>query len=175
MGNEERELPNIIICGTPGTGKTTLAEQVAETTELENICIGDVVKENHLHFGFDEKWKTYDVDEDKVLDYLEPKLLKGGCIIDWHTCGLFSEELIDLVVVLRTDHSKLWERLESRGYSLEKIQENNEAEIMQICLEEARESFDPKIVVELPSESIEEMESNLSRITQWVTNWKKNH
>lgn len=39
---------------------------------------------------------------------------KGGVILDWHTCDLFPERWIDLVVVLRCEHGVLWERLEAR-------------------------------------------------------------
>lgn len=39
---------------------------------------------------------------------------KGGVILDWHTCEIFPERWADLVVVLRCDHSILWERLEKR-------------------------------------------------------------
>ncbi|EEB08636.1 nucleoside-triphosphatase [Schizosaccharomyces japonicus yFS275] len=173
--SEARKLPNIIICGTPGTGKTTLAEQLADATELEHVNIGTVVKEHSLHFGYDEKWQTYDVDEDKLMDYLEERVKQGGCIIDWHTCDMFPEEWIDLVLVLRTDHSKLWERLEGRKYPLHKIQENNEAEIMQVCLDEAREAFDENVVIELPSDSPSDMDSNIERVLQWLEAWKKNH
>lgn len=60
-----------------------------------------------------------------------------------------------------------------RGYSLKKIQENNEAEIMQTVLEEARSSYAEEIVVELTSETPEEMESNVDRIVQWVENWRQ--
>lgn len=60
-----------------------------------------------------------------------------------------------------------------RGYALKKIQENNEAEIMQVVLEEARSSYAEEIVVELQSESPDDMESNVDRMLQWVTNWRK--
>ena len=48
-------------------------------------------------------------------------------------------------------------RINSRGYTLKKIQENNEAEIMQVVLEEARESYPAEIVVELQSEKTEDL------------------
>jgi broad-specificity NMP kinase len=61
-----------------------------------------------------------------------------------------------------------------RGYSLKKIQENNEAEIMQVVLEEARSSYPAEIIVELQSESMEQLEGNVVRIVEWITLWLKN-
>lgn len=58
------------------------------------------------------------------------------------------------------------------GYSLKKIQENNEAEIMQTILEEARSSYAEEIVVELTSETPDEMDSNVERIVSWVRSWR---
>jgi DNA-binding MarR family transcriptional regulator len=47
----------------------------------------------------------------------------------------------DLVVVLTTDNTILYDRLEKRGYSERKISENIECEIMNVIVEEARESY----------------------------------
>ena len=55
-----------------------------------------------------------------------------------------------------------------RNYPLKKIQENNESEIMQTVLEEARESYAAEIVVELESETVEQMEQNVARIVAWI-------
>jgi adenylate kinase len=55
------------------------------------------------------------------------------------------------------------------------MQENIDAEIMQVILDEARESYDEEIVIELQSDSVEEMESNVDRITGWVTQWRKDN
>jgi adenylate kinase len=57
---------------------------------------------------------------------------------------------------------------------LKKIQENNEAEIMNVVLEEAREAYAENIVVALDSEDTTHLESNVSRIVQWIEEWLKN-
>ena len=46
---------------------------------------------------------------------------------------------------------------------------------MQVVLEEARLSYPPETVVELKSENMEDLESNVSRIVTWITAWKKDH
>lgn len=43
---------------------------------------------------------------------------------------------------------------------------------MQVVLDEARESYDEEIVVELNSETVEQIESNVDRISQWIEHWK---
>jgi len=60
------------------------------------------------------------------------------------------------------------------GYPLKKIQENNEAEIMNVVLEEAREAYAEEIVIPLQSECTGDLESNVSRVVQWMEAWQKN-
>ncbi|KAH9937564.1 P-loop containing nucleoside triphosphate hydrolase protein [Fomitopsis serialis] len=172
-----KHAPVIVITGTPGTGKTTHAQLLVEESPvpLKHINVGEWVKEQELYEEYDEDWQSYTVDEDKLLDALEPIASAGGVILDWHTSDIFPERWVDLVVVLRCDHTQLWERLEKRGYPSKKIQENNEAEIMEVVLDEARSSYAPEIVVDLKSESTEDLESNVARIVQWIEAWRKDH
>ncbi len=60
--------PVIVITGTPGTGKSTHAELLAQESPvpLKHINVGDLVKEKGLYEEFDEEWQSYNVDEDKV-------------------------------------------------------------------------------------------------------------
>lgn len=46
---------------------------------------------------------------------------------------------------------------------------------MQVLLDEARESYDEQIVIELRSDTTDEVESNVERIEAWVKQWKKDH
>lgn len=56
-------------------------------------------------------------------------------------CDFFPERWFDLVVVLRCFNEVLYPRLEKRGYSEKKVQENVECEIMCVVAEDARESY----------------------------------
>lgn len=58
--------PNIIITGTPGVGKTTHAEVLAERTGLRHVSVNQVVKDRECHEGWDDEFKSWIVDEDKV-------------------------------------------------------------------------------------------------------------
>lgn len=62
-----------------------------------------------------------------------------------------------------------------RKYPEVKLQENIDSEIMEVLLQEAKESYDEEIVVELQSVNADEMESNVERIEQWIEQWKKNN
>ncbi|KAK4127698.1 P-loop containing nucleoside triphosphate hydrolase protein [Parathielavia appendiculata] len=170
-----RSLPNIIITGTPGTGKTSHSELLAERTGLKHISVNDVVKDRECHEGWDDEYQSWIVDEDKLLDAIEDEVKQGGCIIDWHACDLFPKSWIDLVVVLRVDTATLYDRLAARNYPEVKLQENMDSEIMDVLLQEAKESYDEEIVVELRSITADEMESNVERIEQWFEQWKKDN
>ena len=45
---------------------------------------------------------------------------------------------------------------------------------MQVVLEEARSSYPSEIVVEFESEDMEQLESNVTRIVEWIMVWLKN-
>jgi adenylate kinase len=59
-----------------------------------------------------------------------------------------------------------------RKYPEAKLQENLDSEIMEVLLQEAHESYDEEIVVELRSDTAEELDANIDRIEMWVKQWK---
>ena len=61
-----KQRPNVLVTGTPGTGKSTTCEQIAEATGLQYVDIGSLVKSQELHSGWDDEYCCYIIDEDKA-------------------------------------------------------------------------------------------------------------
>ncbi|CCK69481.1 nucleoside-triphosphatase KNAG_0C03770 [Huiozyma naganishii CBS 8797] len=176
MGESRRLNPNILVTGTPGTGKSTTCELLLRNLpDYTYYNISDFAAKNKCYDGYDEARKSHIVDEDKLLDELEPLLHSGGNIIDWHVNDVFPERLIDLVAVLRCDSSVLFDRLNKREYHSSKIDENMDAEIMGVVLQDALDSYEEQIVVELQSDDTEQMAANVDRVVTWTTMWKEQH
>lgn len=169
----KRILPNILITGTPGTGKTILAEEVAKKAGLKYVSIADTIKKKNLYDEWDERLNCYILDEDGLIDELDDIMNDGGIILDYHGCDLFPERWFDLIFVLRTNTEILYERLEKREYSAQKIKENIECEIFQTILEEAIESYDINIVHELQNNLIADLDRNAQKIVEKIGNCKK--
>ncbi|PUU74652.1 P-loop containing nucleoside triphosphate hydrolase protein [Tuber borchii] len=160
-----RTKPNIIITGTPGVGKSCHCELLAQITELglKHLSINSIVKERNCYDGYDDELKSHIVDEDKLLDEIEDEVKEGGCIIDWHI-------LLLCYVRIQPFYMIGW-----RNGRYKKLQENLDAEIMQVILEEAREAYDEEVIIELRSDTTEEIDSNIDRISAWVKHWIQNN
>ena len=111
------------ITGTPGTGKTT----VAEALDREVISIKEFARER----GLGEEKELFEIDTGAVKE-----ALPEDCWVEGH---LAHKVGVDYCIVLRTRPDILEERLEDRDYSDEKVQENLEAEKMDLILSEAFE------------------------------------
>ncbi len=61
-----RTRPNVLITGTPGTGKTTTADLLARELGFRHINVGEWVREKGLHSGWNQDFECYNLDEDKV-------------------------------------------------------------------------------------------------------------
>ncbi|KCV70743.1 hypothetical protein H696_03094 [Fonticula alba] len=187
-----RTKPNILITGTPGTGKTTLAGLVTSALpDYQLLEVGKVVAQRNLHCGRDESFDTLILDEDLLLDEMELILGgddaggrgvepqhaarggSGGWVVDYHSSDLFPERWFDMVIVLRSSTSILNDRLVMRSYSEKKISENIMCEIMDVSFNEALEAYHPSRVLSLPSDSIEEMSDNVSRVVEWAEAWEQ--
>jgi adenylate kinase len=148
-----------------------LMESAVMQEKMQSIVIGDLVKQKRLYLEYDPEYDSHVLDEDALIQELEPLTHdpSRGLILEYHSNDLFPSEWIDAVFVLRTDNTILYDRLVSRGYEGKKLQQNIECEIFQTILEEAREAFDQ--VIELQSNSDQDMENNIRTIQEFVQNW----
>lgn len=168
-----KSLPNILLSGTPGTGKSTLAKKLSEETAgLCWINVGDFAKEKGFLGEWDEEYECHVLEEDPLLDEMEEMVAKGGCIVDHHVTDFFPERFFDIVFIMRTENDVLYDRLSGRGYTGKKFEDNLQCEIFQTVLEEAREAYQEEIVHELRSDVESDIDTNITRIKSWIEQWK---
>ena len=129
----------------------------------DNDCLGE----------WDEEYSSHELNEDKLLDLLEEKQAAGGIVVEHHVTDIFPERWFDIVFVLRTDNTTLYDRLVARGYAGKKLEENVQCEIFQTVLEEARGAYREELVHELSSNTLEQREQNCQRILAWIKQWKE--
>ena len=99
----------------------------------------------------------------------------GGVILEHHSVAFFPERWFELVLVLTADNTVLFDRLTKRGFSSAKVSENVECEIMQVVQEEARECYASEIVHVVPSNVLDDLESNTERVVAWLGAWQRNN
>jgi len=130
----------IIVSGTPGTGKTRFSRLLARKLDIDSIDMTRFAKQRNLIKSYDRRRRTYVVDEGRLRRELKRYLtnLKKKALVEGHYAdSVVPTRLVDAVFVLRCDPRVLKDRLKRRGYPQAKIRENVEAEILDICLNEA--------------------------------------
>jgi len=140
----------IIVTGTPGTGKTTLSKKLAKNLRAEYIDVNKVIENNYLINYFDNERQCNVVDEEKLAFALKDIIKKSSnpLVIDSHMSHVLPKNYVTCCIVTRCELPNLRKRLEEREYSQEKIKENLESEIFEICLQEALESHHKIIEVQ---------------------------
>ena len=68
------------------------------------------------------------------------------------------------MVLLRANNTQLFDRLQERGYNQKKIDENIECEIFGELKDEVVECYQQEIILELPSNEPDDMQSNMDAI-----------
>jgi adenylate kinase len=122
----------IAVTGTPGTGKTTACAL------LKGVTVVDLRKLAEAHkgdFTFDKKRGSLEIDPAVMRGFI-PKS-DDVVVLEGNVSHLLKP---DIAIVLRCSPKVLRKRLAKRKWSEKKIQENVEAEAVDVILIEAMES-----------------------------------
>ena len=175
----------IIVTGTPGTGKTTLAKRLAKKLDFHYLDVNDIIKKYDIVGGYDEKRNTKIIDTKKLNLVLikeinnykntikkltikknsilnsnkrisiikknnnnKSKNTKNGIIIDSHLSHYLPKRHVDVCIVTKCGLNELEKRLKSKKYSKDKIRENLDSEIFDVCLNEAKENKHKTFVID---------------------------
>ncbi|MFP4174637.1 MAG: adenylate kinase family protein [Halobacteriales archaeon] len=118
----------VAVTGTPGVGKTTVAQRLADDRSVGYVDITERVREG-ASSGYDAERGAPVAD----IDALRASV-PDDAVLDGHLSHRLSP---DYVVVLRCEPDVLRSRLEERGWRDAKVDENVEAEALDVTAAEA--------------------------------------
>ena len=122
------------ITGTPGVGKSTVAELLAKRLKLPLYNLSQLIKERELYSAYDEKREAFEVEPERLREFFKDK---KGFIAE----GLVAHYIpVDYLIILRARPEAIKERLRERAYTAEKVEENAEAERLAVIATEALEN-----------------------------------
>lgn len=164
------------LTGTPGTGKTSVSKLLAKRRQWKVIHLNDLIKEEHLYTEVDEKRDAVVADMELVrsrlpelIDEMEKESEDKVVILESH----LAHYITDIVIVLRAYPPELKTRLEKRGYSEEKVNENAEAESIDLILAEAFEWCDKVFEVNTTGKTEEETAGDVEKIIDFLLSGKE--
>ena len=146
-------MKTIIVGGTPGTGKTTLAKRLAKKLNFHYLDVNEIIEKYNISEGYDKKRDTKIIDTKKLNLALTKEIRnfkqsKEGIIIDSHLSHHLPKKYVDLCIVTKCNLKEMENRLKKKKYSKSKIRENLDAEIFDVCLNEAKENGHKVIVID---------------------------
>ena len=121
----------IVVSGTPGTGKTKFAKKLAKEFKFNYLDIKLFSRKNKIYDKIEKNCLV--IDEKKLVKEL--KKLKGNYIIDGHLSHYLKA---NYCFICKCGLKVLKKRLEKRKYSKQKIKDNLDAEIFDVCFTDAK-------------------------------------
>ena len=135
----------LVISGTPGTGKTTLAKRLAEKFSLKIINEKDFSLQNKIGKFNDENELEIPIKEfEKKANVFLKK--NNNVVFEGHV--ICEAKLnVDFVIVLQINPEELEMRLEQRKYSPSKIMDNVFCEGIDYCKKHVERNYAKKKII----------------------------
>jgi adenylate kinase len=160
----------IALSGTPGTGKSVVGQLLAVNLGIQCLELNQIIINHGLYLGEDADRETLIADIEKVRDYFLTTLEEGKTryVVVGHFADEVPQDLLEVLILLRCNPVILSQRLQKKGWSVEKIVENLQAELLGECTAQAIARHDLSQIFEIdtsqktPQETVEAINNILA-------------
>lgn len=144
----------IVITGTPGVGKHTIAESLSNLLDKASIIdINKIILSENLLTISSHESKGSEVDINRTRDYfsliLSDVKFQNSIIVGHLAPYMIDSKLVDLVIILRRSPYELKKIYDARSYSPSKTKDNINAEILGIISYDSSRAFEISKLSEL--------------------------
>ena len=130
---------HVALTGTPGVGKTSVSTLLCKEG-YPVFSLHEIAVKHCFFLGVDTKRNTKILDMDALDQYIQKTFVSDDIVfLEGLAAHLLSN--VQKVILLRCHPQMLLKRLQNKGWGKEKIQENCEAEALDIILCETVEKF----------------------------------
>jgi adenylate kinase len=146
----------IVITGSPGVGKHTLAKYLAAELGMEVVDVNKVAINTK---SYKKSGRTLDVDTKKLAHKIKNIITNDTILVGHLAPYVVSRRQVGFALILRKSPYKLFPVYKKRGYSNAKAQENAASEILGITAYDAIKSFGPSKTAQLDMTGIGKREA----------------
>ncbi len=137
----------VALTGTPGTGKSAVAT-LLQKQGYTIVRLNDLALLSGSIDGIDKKRNSKLIDIEKLNNYIKKNYTTNDLVFfEGHIGHLLKK--MEKILILRCHPNELKKRLTKKGWTTEKIQENIDAETIDIILCEAVERHQKKNIFEI--------------------------
>lgn len=142
-----------LITGTPSVGKTSIALALTEKIDSLYLNLSCLALSFDLSIGFDKERKTTIINEKKMREKIQELIdstSKTTILVDGHyAASVVPKEKVTKAFVFRRNPIELKKLMKKRKFEGNKLWENLESEILDVCLIETLYELEENKVCEL--------------------------
>jgi len=146
---------SLVVTGNPGVGKHTISKNLANTLQYDLIDINTEAIKSGL---FKKTKDALDVDVSKLKKVLKAKVKKRTLVVGHLAPYVLTKSQISNAIILRRSPYDLISVYKKRRYSMRKMQENLQAEILGVVAYDTLAKFGQKCIqIDCTSKSIHQV------------------